>query len=186
MPINFSSDARRLLLDLARASIEHGLNGELLKLNLHDYSGALRQPAATFVTLHIGGELHGCIGSLEANRPLVRDIAENARAAAFHDPRFPRLTHSELARLEIHISILTPPEALQFVSEDDLLRQLRPGVDGLILSEGSRRGTFLPAVWQTLPDPRAFLRALKHKAGLEPDYWSATVKVERYTAESIP
>lgn len=181
----FAAHERQVLLDLALASIAQALRGEMLEPRLGDYPAALQQRGASFVTLYVAGALHGCIGSLEAHRPLVRDVVENARDAAFHDPRFPRLTHAELDRLHIHISVLSAPEPLRFVSEDDLLRQLRPGVDGLILTERDNRGTFLPAVWEALPDRRAFLYALKQKAGLAPDYWSDTIKAERYTAESL-
>lgn len=177
---------RQALLDLARASVEKGLVGGALDLRLSDYPPALREPRASFVTLHVGAGLCGCIGSLEPHRPLALDVVENAWQAAFADPRFPRLTRTDLAQLEIHISILGPPEVLRFSSEQDLLKQLRAGVDGLILSEHHHRATFLPAVWETLPEPPRFICALKQKAGLSSDYWSDTIKIERYTAESVP
>jgi AmmeMemoRadiSam system protein A len=123
---------------------------------------------------------------LEACRPLAEDVAENARAAAFEDPRFPPLTLPELAKLEIHISILSPSEEMVFSSESDLLRQIRPGVDGLILQEGFRRGTFLPSVWAELPEKELFLTHLKLKAGLPADYWSDTLRVFRYTTDCFP
>lgn len=140
---------------------------------------------ATFVTLEIGGALRGCIGVLEAIRPLVVDVARNAFAAAFEDPRFPRLTRAELPRLDIHISVLTPPEPMHFDSEADLLRQIRPGIDGLILEDRGRRGTFLPSVWEQLPKPDEFFEHLRHKAGLPGGYWSETLIVSRYTTESF-
>jgi len=171
---------------LARASIERALAGERLEVRLADYPAALNQPRATFVTLHVGDDLRGCIGSLEAYRPLAVDVAENACDAALHDPRFAPVATAELGRLHIHISILSPPEPLHVGSERELLAQLRPGVDGLTLTERHCRGTFLPAVWDTLPEPREFVRALKQKAGLAPDYWSDSISVERYTAESVP
>jgi len=130
--------------------------------------------------------LRGCIGTLEPQWALVLDVAKNARAAAFEDPRFPALTWPEFDRLEAHVSVLSMPEPMQFESEEDLLAQLRPGVDGLILEESFYRGTFLPAVWESLAEPQEFLRHLKQKAGLHPDYWSDTIKVQRYTTESIP
>jgi AmmeMemoRadiSam system protein A len=129
--------------------------------------------------------LRGCIGTLQAFRPLVEDVAHNAYAAAFHDPRFPRLSAKEYAQLHYHISILSTPEPVKFKDEQDLLAQLRPGIDGLVLEEGLYRGTFLPQVWESLPEPKTFLRHLKQKAGLHPDYWSTTIKVQRYTVEEI-
>ncbi len=173
-------------MELARTSIEKGLCGEILSINLDGYSAALRIPRASFVTLHVDKGLRGCIGSLQAARPLATDVVQNAYAAAFRDPRFAALTRFEFDRLDIHISVLSDPQPMQFKSEEDLLAQLRPGVDGLILSESRHRGTFLPAVWDSLPDRREFLRHLKHKAGLSPDYWSDTLQIERYTADSIP
>jgi AmmeMemoRadiSam system protein A len=146
----------------------------------------LQEERATFVTLTIGGALRGCIGMLEACRPLAEDVAENARAAAFDDPRFAPLSREEFARLEIHISVLSPPGEMAFRSEADLLEQIRPGVDGLILQEGGRRGTFLPSVWEELPDRTMFLMHLKMKAGLPGSYWSDTLRVFRYTAEYFP
>ncbi len=182
-----SDTERSLLLQLARASITHGLaHGNPIAVSLHDYPQHLRVPGASFVTLHRYGQLRGCIGSLEAHRPLVEDIAHNAHAAAFHDPRFPPLTPAELAELKIHIAILQPAQAMAFHSEADLLAQLRPGIDGLILQDGAHRATFLPAVWESLPEPRAFLNELKRKAGLRMDYWSDSIQAWRYTTESFP
>ena len=114
---------------------------------------------------------------------LAKDVAENAVAAAFHDPRFEPLSIEEAEKLEIHISVLSPPEELNFSSEADLLEQIRPGVDGLILQAGGRRGTFLPSVWEELPEKEMFLMYLKMKAGLPTDYWSDSLRVFRYTAE---
>ncbi len=141
---------------------------------------------ATFVTLTIDAQLRGCIGTLEARRALVEDVASNAYSAAFEDPRFAPLERAEFERLDIHLSLLSAPEPIQFGSEKDLLAQIRPSLDGLVLEEGARRGTFLPSVWEQLPDPVEFLRHLKRKAGLPADYWSATLRVSRYTSESIP
>ncbi|MGM0592941.1 MAG: AmmeMemoRadiSam system protein A [Pseudomonadota bacterium] len=174
------------LLALAERAIRHGLDyGRALSVESKSYPKTLQQPGACFVTLERGGQLRGCIGSLSAHRPLVEDVAENAWAAAFADPRFAPLREEELAGLEIHISVLTPAEPMRFESEQDLLAQLQPGVDGLVLEEGLRRGTFLPSVWEQLPTPELFLRHLKQKAGLPPDYWSETLKVSRYTTESF-
>lgn len=183
--IDLTLDERATLRALARASIQTGLVGERLTVQPEAYTPALRAPGATFVTLHIDSELRGCIGTLEARDPLVLDVVANAYGAAYRDPRFPALTRVEFERLDLHISILSPPEPLAVESEEDLLTQLRPGIDGLILSEGRRRGTFLPAVWDALPEPRLFVQHLKQKAGLPTDYWSATLTVARYTTESI-
>ncbi|MFP5506943.1 MAG: AmmeMemoRadiSam system protein A [Gammaproteobacteria bacterium] len=178
--------ARALLREIADASIRHGLqSGNPLPVEARDYPESLRAPGASFVTLHRHGELRGCIGSLEAYRPLVTDVADNAFAAAFRDPRFAPLRTDELADLELHISVLSAPRALDFRDEADLLRQLRPGVDGLILTADGHRGTFLPSVWESLPRPEQFLAQLKRKAGLPADYWSPALRVQRYTTEAF-
>jgi len=201
---------RQRLLELAKRSIQHGLQtGRPLKINLDDYPEELTETRATFVTLQINHQLRGCIGMLEAVRPLAEDIAENAFSAAFRDPRFPPLQADELDDLEIHLSLLTPAEPMTFTSEQDLISQLQPGIDGLILEEpevynaankreqlppridglilekGRRRGTFLPSVWESLPEPEQFLRHLKQKAGLPPDYWSKNIRIYRYQTEII-
>jgi AmmeMemoRadiSam system protein A len=183
---SLNKDQQQLLLALAKNSIQHGLTtGKPLKVNLADFPAELTEHRATFVTLQKHGQLRGCIGMLTAVRPLVEDIAENAFLAAFQDPRFPALAASELNELDIHLSLLTPAEPVTFNSEADLISQMQPFIDGLILQEGGRRGTFLPSVWQQLPEPQQFLRHLKQKAGLPPDYWSDTVQVFRYYTELI-
>ena len=175
------------LLTLASASIKHGVEtGQALTVPLDGLSAVLKAARATFVTLQKHGQLRGCIGSLQATRPLAQDIAANAYAAAFRDPRFPPVDMEELPELDIHLSLLTVPEPMSFSSEQDLLKQIRPGVDGLILEDCWKRGTFLPSVWEQLPDPVSFLRHLKNKAGLAPDYWSETLTVQRYRTEMIP
>jgi len=177
---------RETLRSLARSSIEQGLeSGEAPPIRLHDYPGALQQRRASFVTLKLDGRLRGCIGALEATRPLVEDVAMHAFAAAFRDPRFPAVTRQELDALELHIAIIAAPEPLAAGSEAELLEQLRPRVDGLILEEGERRATFLPSVWDSLPDPADFLAGLRDKAGLAPDYWSESLRVQRYTTEEL-
>ncbi len=144
----------------------------------------LRQPGATFVTLKRDGELCGCIGSLAAYRPLGEDVRDNALAAAFRDPRFPALTAGELPAVRIEVSLLSELEPLVCADEADLVRRLRPGVDGLVLEDSGHRGTFLPAVWRHFPAPDEFVRQLKRKAGLAPDSWSAEMSVSRYTVRS--
>lgn len=182
-----SETEREQLLEIAENSIRHGLRQRCpLTVDLQKVLPKLREPGASFVTLERQGMLRGCIGTLEAHRPLAADVAHNAFQSAFRDPRFPPLDESELQGLEIHISVLSPAEPMTFDSEEDLIRQLRPGVDGVILEEGWHRGTFLPAVWEDLPDPRDFVQHLKLKAGLPADYWSKNIKAYRYTAEYFP
>ena len=152
---NLSKEDRTTLLDVARRSIQHGLTEHSpLPVKLEEYAETLRPIRATFITLETEGRLRGCIGTLEARSPLVKDVADHAFAAAFEDPRFPPLRSEEFPHLDIHISVLSPAEPLHFQSEDELLAQLRPGVDGLILRLGQqRRATFLPSVWETLGNP---------------------------------
>lgn len=177
---------RQTLRQVAAESIQCGLaNRRATAPDPAAYPEPLRPLRATFVTLERYEQLRGCIGTLEAVRPLVQDVAANAYAAAFSDPRFPPLLGEELDGLTLHISILSPPEPMAFTGEADLIGQLRPGVDGLILSDGRRRGTFLPSVWESLPQPEQFLAHLKVKAGLPVDYWSDTLRVERYSTESF-
>lgn len=179
-------EQRRLLLDIAKASIQYGLTHPAPPgMDLAAFPPAFAATRASFVTLNLDGRLRGCIGSLEAHRPLALDVAHNAYAAAFQDPRFSRVTDEEFPRLDLHISLLTPAEPLAFASEADLLRQLVPFADGLILQEGGRRGTFLPSVWASLPEPAQFLAQLKQKAGLPADYWSESVRAWRYRTEVI-
>ena len=184
--MSLNKEHQQRLLDLAKSSIQQGLQtGRPLKINLADFPVELTELRATFVTLQKHHQLRGCIGKLEATRPLAEDIAENAFLAAFRDPRFPPLADDELGKLEIHLSILTPAEPVSFTSEKDLITQLRPGIDGLILEEGHQRGTFLPSVWEQLPEPEQFLRHLKQKAGLPPDQWSENIRIFRYRTEMI-
>jgi AmmeMemoRadiSam system protein A len=184
---DLSTGEKQALLDIARRSIHQGvINGTSLNIDAGDFSETLQIQAATFVTLHMQGQLRGCIGTLQAHQPLVNDVAQHAFDAAFKDPRFSPLSATEENLLDIHISILTPAEAMDFSSEEDLLRQLTPGEDGLILEAGYNRGTFLPSVWESLPEPRDFLNHLKMKAGLPAGFWSDDIKVSRYTTVAVP
>ncbi|MGH8474683.1 MAG: AmmeMemoRadiSam system protein A [Methylococcales bacterium] len=186
MPPATFQEFRSELLDLCLASIRHGVEtGQRIEVDTQRFDPALQVWRATFVTLLKYGGLRGCIGSLNAMRPLVVDLARNAYAAAFSDPRFERVEMNEIDTLEIHISILSEPEAMSFRSESDLLSQLQPGIDGLVLEDHGQQGTFLPSVWESLPDPRDFLNQLKRKAGLAEDYWSKGIKISRYTTEII-
>jgi AmmeMemoRadiSam system protein A len=141
---------------------------------------ALDDAGASFVTLTQSGTLRGCIGTLEAYRPLRRDVAENAVAAAFHDPRFAPLGADELPRTRIEVSLLTLPEPMTCRDEADALAQLVPGLDGVILACDNRRATFLPQVWESLPDPRQFMAQLKRKAGLSASFWHEEMNLARY------
>lgn len=175
-----------LLRKIAFEAVDYGLkHGKHLPVETSRYPSPLQNPGASFVTLKIAGQLRGCIGSLEAYQPLVNDVVHNAYAAAFSDPRFQPVSNDELDKLEFHISVLTPAIPMTFDSEKDLLEQIRPGIDGLVLEDEQHRGTFLPAVWESLPDAESFLRHLKQKAGLPQDYWSESIKVSRYTTESF-
>jgi len=175
-----------VLLQVARDAVAHGLRtGRALLVDVARFAPGLGAPGASFVTLRRAGALRGCIGSLEPTRPLVADVAQNAFAAAFRDPRFPPLAAGELTGLDFHLSLLGPAEPMRFASEAELSAQLRPGVDGVVLREGARRGTFLPQVWEQIPEPARFLAELKRKAGLPPGHWSERIEVARYTVESI-
>jgi AmmeMemoRadiSam system protein A len=140
--------------------------------------------AATFVSLHQGVALRGCVGSLEPMRPLIDDVRRNALAAALEDSRFPPVEPVELARLAIEVTLLAAREPLAFGSEREAIEQLRPGIDGLLLTYRRRRATFLPQVWDSFNSASHFLAALKEKAGLERGFWNRSIVLERYTAQS--
>jgi len=178
---------RSTLLAVARDSIAHGLSyGRAPDIEAAGFLAELRPLRATFVTLRRGGELRGCIGGLEARRPLVVDVSFSAYAAAFHDTRFHPVGEKELDELSLHISILAPLEKVAVADQHELERSVRPGVDGLLLCAGSRRGTFLPSVWDSVSGPREFIDRLKQKAGLAVDAGSSQWEVFRYTVESFP
>ncbi len=172
-------DQGELLLGHARAAIGERLG---MRAPAADRSAAfLARPGASFVTLKLGADLRGCIGSLVAHRPLIDDVRHNACAAAFSDPRFTPLSRGEFATTQIEVSLLEAPQPMAFAGEADLLGQLRPLIDGVTLEVGTRRATFLPQVWETLPRPRDFLEQLKAKAGLPRGFWAGQMKVSRYT-----
>lgn len=166
------------LLTVARNAIASHL-GEPEKP--HAIQPWIKKPGACFVTLTQQGDLRGCIGSLEAHRPLLDDVRANAIAAAVHDPRFAPLSAQELSRTRIEVSLLSRTEVIAFDSERHALAQLRPGVDGLVLEYGHSRGTFLPQVWESLPAPADFLAHLKRKAGLPVNFWHEDIRLSRYT-----
>ena len=180
------TEHQRLLLQIAHDAIFQAVERHHAVFpSIGKIPAELMEKRATFVTLTLAGNLRGCIGMLEACRPLAEDVAQNAVSAAFHDPRFPPLSRDEFDDLKISISVLSPPQEMTFSSEADLLEKIRPGVDGLILQEGFRKGTFLPSVWEELPDKEMFFEHLKLKAGLPAGYWSDTLRVSCYSAEYI-
>lgn len=171
-----------LLLQIARTAISNALGRALAMPEPTGQAAELLEaPGASFVTLNQRGQLRGCIGSLQAHRPLIQDIRANAVAAALHDPRFAPLTLPELDIITVEVSVLSATQPLSFDSEADALTQLRPGVDGVVFEFGRYRSTFLPQVWEQLPKPRQFMAHLKQKAGLAPDFWAPGVQLQRYT-----
>lgn len=177
-----ATDLGETLLAIARAAIrgELGLGGA--SSSSHP---SLFAPAATFVTLRDGERLRGCIGSVEARRPLGEDVRANAIAAAFRDPRFSPLAAHECASTTIEVSLLGPSEPFPCAGEDDAVARLQPGIDGVILHCDRHRAIFLPQVWKQLPDPREFLVALMRKAGLPANGWNANVRLARYTVSKF-
>ncbi|NJD33216.1 MAG: AmmeMemoRadiSam system protein A [Gammaproteobacteria bacterium] len=173
--------SRDLLLRTAATAIESGLASAGHPLpDLGDVPEALRREQASFVTITIEGRLRGCCGSLEARHPLVTDVWRNAQASAFRDPRFDPLQRREWLRADLEVSVLSPLERVVVSSELELLHSLRPGVDGLVIAWRGMRATFLPKVWEQLPEPREFLQHLKQKAGWQADFWAPDIEVWRY------
>ena len=179
--IELSEDDQQILLTLARESIRVRLLFDRdLQIDETVFSHVLQQPACSFVTLKIKQVLRGCIGSTEPCRPLVVDVVHHAASAALDDPRFPPLSLQEEALVSIEISVLTEATPLLFSTDDELLSQLEPGIDGLTLECGALHATFLPSVWTSIPDKQQFLDRLKHKAGLEPGLPMEKLKAWRY------
>lgn len=173
-----SSEQGAILLRIARQAIEGAFDRRTPEIEDPPW---MAETGASFVTLRQHDELRGCIGTLEPRRPLGEDVAANALNAAFRDPRFPPLQEQELDSTEIEISVLSPMTPIPFVDEKDAAARLRPGEDGVVLEYRGRRGTFLPQVWENLPDARRFLAHLKRKAGLAEDFWSPEIRLYRYT-----
>jgi len=169
-------DAGKTLLAIARGAIESKLFGSASTAD----APWLTQNGATFVTLTRDGALRGCIGSLQAARPLGDDVAQNAIAAAFRDPRFPAISGAEWPGVRVEVSLLSAPKPMRFADEPDLLSQLRAGEDGVILEADGRRATFLPQVWEGIPDKHQFLRELARKASLPDDVRLGRCRVWRY------
>jgi AmmeMemoRadiSam system protein A len=177
---------REQLLDIARDSISTGLQaGEALRLDIDAVDGDLRQALGVFVTLTRDSALRGCIGSMQSPEPLAQGVANAAFSAAFRDPRFPCLRTGELAHIRIEVSVLSTLEPVPADSRDDLLDLLQPGRDGLLLEDGRYRATFLPKVWEQLPEPELFLQQLLAKAGLAADHWSESLRCYRYQTLSF-
>ena len=181
MDIDLTHQQQKELLRIARQTIAEGCQqGIPPSIDLQNKPDIYQEGAACFVTLHKHGELRGCIGSLEAHRPLLEDIIHNAFASAFRDHRFPPVSATELSDLHIEISILTPQRLMDVNSEAELLKTIRPNIDGLVIRDGHHSATFLPQVWEQLPEPETFLKHLKLKAGLAENYWSDSIQCFRY------
>ncbi|WP_067519370.1 AmmeMemoRadiSam system protein A [Endozoicomonas ascidiicola] len=182
MQISPSEHDKRELLRIARKTISKGCEGFPPELEAQDaeQSDFFKHQGACFVTLQKQGNLRGCIGSTQAHRALLDDVVQNAFASAFRDPRFPPVTENELTEISVEISILTPQEQMQIDDEKDLLKQLRPGTDGLLIRNADYSATFLPQVWKQLPNPRQFLAHLKNKAGMSPGLWPKDMECFRY------
>ncbi|MDP6709044.1 MAG: AmmeMemoRadiSam system protein B [Alphaproteobacteria bacterium] len=181
-----SKAGRETLLTVAARSIRNGVNnGRQSEVRIGTFGPEIEARRGSFTTLKLDGRLRGCIGTLEVRLPLVADVAKNAYASAFADPRFSKLTKAEFPALEISISILGAAGEMRFRDEEDLIGQLRPGIDGLILRRGRNRGVFLPQVWEQAADAPDFLRMLKRKAGLAADFWADDVAVSRFTTETF-
>lgn len=174
---------QRRLLTLARDSIAHGLaTRRPLAVRAEDWPAPLWSSRATFVTLTREGRLRGCRGRIDAVQPLAQDVAVSAVQAALDDPRFAPVTASELPDVQIAIAVLTSPEALHVADFEALGATLQPRRDGLLVIAGEHRATFLPKVWEQLPEPESFLAALWEKAGLRPGIWPENIRIERYAA----
>ena len=176
--MNAESEKGAVLVALARAAIGESFG---LPFDIDRNAEWLQSQAATFVTLKLNDQLRGCIGTLQAYRPLGEDVGENARAAAFRDPRFMPLNAAEFALIDVAVSLLSAPQTLCFDNEADVLVRLRPNIDGLIFQYRQHRSAFLPQVWQQLPDAREFMAHLKQKAGLSANFWAPEVNLKRYT-----
>jgi len=182
-----SNNIGKTLLELARASIydelgqDHEFITEAINNTRQEDTSWLQQKAACFITITRQGKLRGCIGTIDPHRSLLDDVKNNAKAAAFHDPRFSPLGVDELDTIEIEISLLSATQAMDFSDEEDALKQLQPGIDGLVFEYERHRSTFLPQVWKTLPMAKDFIAHLKQKAGLSTDFWSEDVRLSRYT-----
>lgn len=189
LPSGLTTNQGRMLVALARLTLMERFNRKLPEEEVALLAGRLEDEAlqvhsGTFVTLKIGGQLRGCIGSLVGRESVVDGVRSNAVNAAFHDPRFSRLTNKELDRVSIEVSVLTEPQPLEYSGPEDLVDQLRPGIDGVTIRKGLAGSTFLPQVWEQLPDPKIFLSHLCMKAGMQADEWKkGDLEVEIYQVQ---
>jgi AmmeMemoRadiSam system protein A len=184
--IDLNLSQQRQLLGIARQSIEQGLDADRpLTVDLAGLEPVLCAAAAVFVTLNLQGQLRGCIGSLQARDALAQAVANAGFNAAFHDPRFARVSTAELEQIEIEISVLSKLESWQPDSRESLLRELRPGVDGLLIEDRGHRATFLPQVWEKIGSAEEFVGQLMHKAGLPARHWSNSIQLHRYQTLSF-
>lgn len=174
-----TDEDKDMLLKLARSSIENELRKGAEVKRPKEISTALKEKHGCFVTLHKRGALRGCIGTIEPVRPLFSNVEENAINSAFKDPRFSPVTQEELPELEIEVSVLTEPKILEFEDAKDLMAKLKPGVHGVILSQGHRSATFLPQVWEQLPDKKDFLENLCLKGGMSRSCWKEKETIVR-------
>lgn len=187
MSIPLTDGEKRTLLRLAREAIEYAVRGKKLQpLDPGSLTPPLLEKGASFVTLTIRGDLRGCIGALEAYQPLADDVREHAVSAAMDDPRFPPVSESELSGIHIEVSRLTAPQELEYSTGEDLMRKLRPHIDGVILKHGFHKATFLPQVWEKIPDPAEFLDQLCYKMGERSNLWRNTrLQVYTYQVEEF-
>lgn len=171
-PLSFPAAEQQTLLKLARQAMRDGIQGGgLPEVAPETLAATLHTPSASFVTLLLGGKLRGCVGNLVATQPVYLSVMHNAVGAALRDTRFAPMTLEESARATIHISLLSPPSPLQFDSITELLEQVKPGMDGVVLKQAGRTSTYLPQVWEKLTGKESFLDSLSRKAGLPPDAW---------------
>ena len=176
MPDKLSEEDRKELLRLARQALEDGVrNKKIVPLELENLSPCLQALGTTFVTLTKKGELRGCIGALDPCLPLAEDVRQHAIAAALEDYRFSPVKVEELDEIEIEVSRLTPPQQLKYDHSEELLSLIRPGIDGVVLKDGIRRATFLPQVWEKIPNQALFLSYLCQKMGCQPDLWQRKI-----------
>jgi AmmeMemoRadiSam system protein A len=187
MSDKLTDDEKNILLRIAREAMEYAVKGKALPpLDVQTLTPLLREVGASFVTLTIQDDLRGCIGALEAYQSLAEDVREHAVAAAQQDPRFPPVKESELNRIKLEISRLTAPQLLEYSSSEELLKKLRPHVDGVIIRDNHRRATFLPQVWEKIPDPAEFLGHLCQKMGVRAGHWrEAKLQVYVYQVEEF-
>lgn len=187
MSIELRSEDRDILLNLASAAIVSSVGeGSLPSTDHIALPPRLTETGASFVTLKIGGQLRGCMGTIEAKLPLAEDVTKNASSAALRDPRFPMVTLEEIDLIETEVSVLTTPEILLYSSSEDLRSRLKPGIDGVIVKKGIRRATYLPQVWKKVEDSEDFLSRLCVKANLNQDAWrSGELEILTYTVESF-